>query len=60
MKSGADWPLRHGYPYITKESHMETKTLVVNGIPRRLLVNPDDALADVSADTEDNARDAED
>ena len=47
MKSGADWPLRHGYPYITKESHMETKTLVVNGIPRRLLVNPDDTLVDV-------------
>ncbi|WP_303173952.1 (2Fe-2S)-binding protein, partial [uncultured Desulfovibrio sp.] len=26
---------------------METKTLVVNGIPRRLLVNPDDTLVDV-------------
>ena len=26
---------------------METKTLVVNGIPRRLLVNPDDSLVDV-------------
>ncbi|MDR1777278.1 MAG: molybdopterin-dependent oxidoreductase [Desulfovibrio sp.] len=26
---------------------METKTLVVNGIPRRLLINPDDSLADV-------------
>mgnify|MGYP001017456187 FL=1 len=26
---------------------METKTLVVNGIPRRLLVNPEDTLVDV-------------
>ena len=26
---------------------METKTLIVNGIPRRLLVNPDEMLADV-------------
>ncbi|MDR2745362.1 MAG: molybdopterin-dependent oxidoreductase [Desulfovibrio sp.] len=26
---------------------METKTLVVNGIPRRLIVNPEDSLADV-------------
>lgn len=26
---------------------METKTLVINGIPRRLLVNPEDSLVDV-------------
>ncbi|MDR2573046.1 MAG: molybdopterin-dependent oxidoreductase [Desulfovibrio sp.] len=26
---------------------METKTFVINGIPRRLLVNPEDSLADV-------------
>ena len=26
---------------------METKTLVINGIPRRLLINPEDTLVDV-------------
>ncbi|MFT3959342.1 MAG: molybdopterin-dependent oxidoreductase [Desulfovibrio sp.] len=29
---------------------METKTLVINGIPRRLLANPDDMLVDVLRD----------
>ena len=29
---------------------METKTLVINGIPRRLLVKPEDMLVDVLRD----------